>query len=210
MGQQRLHKAIKSFVESAPAAQRTVEVEWKPFQIDPNTAKDGETVRDYCHRRWGGGGWTHRLKSEGRKDGADFGDWKWWPNTSKAHQLIQFCESNGIASTDRVNALLFRAEYEKGENISLVDVLVRIGQEACNENGGSAEDGLIDDLRTYLTNDFGKSKVEQDIAVGRRKYGISGVPYFIVSAANKKQRPYGFSGAQASETFVELFEELAE
>lgn len=196
-------------MDSAPANQRKVEVEWKPFQIDPGTAKDGEKVRDYCHRRWGGGGWTHHLKSEGRKDGADFGDWKWWPNTSKAHQLIQFCESNGIASTDRVNALLFRAEYEKGENISLVDVLVRIGEQASNENGG-AEDNLMDDLKTYLTNDEGKSQVEQDIAVGRRKYGISGVPFFIVSADQKSQRPYGFSGAQASETFVELFEELAE
>ena len=204
VGQQRLHKAIKAFVEGAPAAQRTVQVEWKPFQIDPGTAQDGEKVRDYCHRRWGGGGWTHHLKSEGRKDGADFGDWKWWPNTSKAHQLIQFCESNGIASTDKVNALLFRAEYEKGENISLVDVLVKIGQEA------GAKDGLVDDLKTYLTNDWGKAQVEQDIAVGRRKYGISGVPFFIVSGVDKSQRPYGFSGAQASETFVELFEELAE
>lgn len=87
--------------------------------------------------------------------------------------------------------------------------MVRIGEQASNENGG-AEDNLMDDLKTYLTNDEGKSQVEQDIAVGRRKYGISGVPFFIVSADQKSQRPYGFSGAQASETFVELFEELAE
>lgn len=206
MGQQRLHKAINAFVGGAP--QRKVEVEWKPFQIDPQTAKNGEIFEDYCRRRWGGGGWTDRLKSEGRKDGANFGDWKWWPNTSKAHQLIQFCESNGIASTDRVNALLFRSEYEKGENISLVDVLVRIGQEASNENNGSADDSVIGDLKRYLTNDEGRAQVEQDIALGRRRYGISGVPHFIVSAERK--RPYGFSGAQSPETFVELFEELAE
>jgi len=186
-------------------------VEWKPFQIDPGTARKGETVDDYCRRRWGGAGWTHHLKSEGRKDGADFGDWKWWPNTSKAHQLIQFCESNGIASTDRVNALLFRAEYERGENISLVDVLVRIGQEA-------SESTNVEDLRRYLTKDEGKAQVEEDIAYGRRKYRISGVPYFIVCAEEenasnnrpRQRRPYGFSGAQSSDTFVELFEEIAE
>lgn len=183
-------------------------MEWKPFQIDPGTAQKGETVEDYCRRRWGGAGWTHHLKSEGRKDGANFGDWKWWPNTSKAHQLIQFCESNGIASTDRVNALLFQAEYEKGENISLVDVLVRIGEEANSENTGSANSDVIEDLERYLANDEGRTQVEQDILNGRRRYGISGVPYFIVSAERK--RPYGFSGAQSSETFVELFEELAE
>ena len=189
-------------------------VEWKPFQIDPGTAQMGETVGDYCRRRWGGSGWTNHLKSEGRKDGANFGDWKWWPNTSKAHQLIQFCESNGISSTDRVNALLFQAEYEKGENISLVDVLVRIGQEASDENVGNANAINADELRRYLTKDEGKAQVQRDIAFGREKYGISGVPYFIVSAEDgtpnlTKRRPYGFSGAQSSETFVELFEELA-
>ena len=190
-------------------------VEWKPFQIDPGTAETGETVGDYCRRRWGGAGWTNHLKSEGRKDGADFSDWKWWPNTSKAHQLIQFCETNGISSTDHVNSLLFRAEYEKGENISLVDVLVRIGQEASDENAGGTNLINVDELRRYLTKDEGKPQVQRDIKFGREKYGISGVPYFIVSAEDgtsnrNKRRPYGFSGAQSSETFVELFEELAE
>lgn len=198
-------------------------MEWKPFQIDPGTAQMGEPLEDYCSRRWGGAGWTNRLKSEGRKDGADFSDWKWWPNTSKAHQLIQFCESNGISSTDNVNALLFRAEYELGENISLVDVLVRIGQEANDNNGvGSTNDNIMDDLRRYLTDDWGKARVEQDIAHGRRKYGISGVPHFIVSAEEesrgsngdknrpRQRRPYSFSGAQSPDTFVELFGEIEE
>jgi predicted DsbA family dithiol-disulfide isomerase len=187
----------------------------------------GETFEDYCGRRWGGAGWTHHLKTEGRNDGADFSDWKWWPNTSRAHQLIQFCESNGISSTDHVNALLFRAEYELGENISLVDVLVRIGQEANDNNVGSTNDNIMDDLRRYLTEDEGKARVEQDIAHGRRKYGISSVPYFIVSADEdaasvssrgdndknnrpRQRRPYGFSGAQSSDTFLELFEEIEE
>ena len=205
-------------------------MEWKPFQIDPATAPMGETLEDYCHRRWGGAGWTTRLKSEGRKDGARFSDWKWWPNTAKAHQLIQYCESNGISSTDRVNALLFQAEYERGENISLVDVLVRVGQEAkdeissssSNDNDNDNGDNNVDDLRRYLTKDEGKAQVERDIARGRQEYGISGVPYFIVSAdeqvdsskssssRRRQRRPTGFSGAQASETFLELFEEIEE
>jgi len=199
-------------VDEAPkdgSIERKVEVEWKPFQIDPGTAQKGEAVDDYCRRRWGGAGWTNHLRSEGRKDGADFGNWKWWPNTSKAHQLIQFCDINGIASTDRVNALLFQAEYEKGENISLVDVLVKIGEEAQNEiTGSSSNSDISEDLKRYLTNDEGRAQVEEEISSGRRRFGIKGVPYFIVSADRK--RPYGFSGAQSSDTFAELFEELAE
>lgn len=193
----------------------------------------GEPLEDYCQRRFGGavGGRIDMFRSEA--DGARFSDWKWWPNTSKAHQLVQYCESNGISSTDRVNALLFQAEYERGENISLVDVLVRVGQEAKdeissssssndndNENGNGGSN--MDDLKRYLTKDEGKAQVERDIAHGRQQYGISGVPYFIVSAdeqvdsskssssRRRQRRPTGFSGAQASETFLELFEEIEE
>lgn len=193
----------------------------------------GEPLEDYCQRRFGGavGGRIDMFRSEA--DGARFSDWKWWPNTSKAHQLVQYCESNGISSTDRVNALLFQAEYERGENISLVDVLVRVGQEAKDEissssssNDNEIENGNggsnMDDLKRYLTKDEGKAQVERDIAHGRQQYGISGVPYFIVSAdeqvdsskssssRRRQRRPTGFSGAQASETFLELFEEIEE
>jgi len=211
-----LHKAIRSFG-------KPVDVEWRPFQIDPRTAPLGETVDDYCERRWGGAGWTHRLKSEGQKDGAGFGDWKWWPNTSRAHQLIHYCKSRGISSTDRVNALLFRSEYETGENISLVDVLVAIGKAAsaedkdeaqaqANANANANASGFDeDDLRRYLTLNEGKAEVEAEISAGRKKYGISGVPYFVVSAGdpkNNKDRPLGFSGAQSPETFLDVFEEL--
>jgi predicted DsbA family dithiol-disulfide isomerase len=196
VGQKRLHKAIQAFGPDK------VQVEWKPFQIDPGTNLTGETVEAYCRRRWGGAGWTNHLKIEGRKDGANFGDWKWWPATAKAHQLVQYCDQNNICSTDRVNELLFQAEYEQGENISLVDTLVKVGEKAGVAN--------LDDLTDYLREDKGKLHMEQEIASGRRQYGISGVPFFIVSGSDSTQRPYAFSGAQGSETFVALFEELAE
>lgn len=194
MGQRRLQKAIQTFGKDK------VDVEWKPFQIDPGTDLAGETVEAYCRRRWGGAGWTNHLKSEGKKDGANFGNWKWWPATSKAHQLVQYCAQNGVCSTDQVNALLFQAEYEHGVNISLVDCLVKVGQEAGVSN--------VEDLKRYLSKDEGKAEVEQEIATGRRRYGISGVPFFVVSGSDNSKRPHGFSGAQGADTFIDLFEEL--
>lgn len=213
-----MHKAIKAFVDDAPAdaaAERKVNVEWKPFMIDPGVTPMGELFEDYAQRRWGSSAWTSGLKKTGRKDGANFDNFKWAANTLKAHQLIHYCKSNGISSTDRVNALLFQSEYERGENISLVDVLVGIAREALDEDGNSNnDDNNLDDLRRYLTEDEGKIEVQKEIAIGRKRYGITGVPYFIVSAdeggGNQRQRPYGFSGAQSPETFVELFEELSE
>mmetsp|Transcript_108795 Transcript_108795/g.162727 ORF Transcript_108795/g.162727 Transcript_108795/m.162727 type:complete len:171 (-) Transcript_108795:22-534(-) len=168
--------------------------------IDPGTNPKGETVEAYCRRRWGGAGWTKSLISEGKKDGAKFEDWKWWPHTLKAHQLIQYCASQGI-STDKVNQLLFRTEYENGENISQVGTLVAIGQEA-----GVAD---TEELTSYLEKDKGEAKVKEEIAVGRQRYRISGVPFFVIGS-DSTARPYGFSGAQKSETFVELFEELSD
>jgi predicted DsbA family dithiol-disulfide isomerase len=194
VGQQRLHKAIAQFGKE-------VQVEWKPFMIDPGTNPKGETVEAYCHRRWGGSGWTSSMISQGKKDGANFGNWKWWPQTLKAHQLVQYCANQNI-STDKVNQLLFQAEYENGENISNVDTLVAIGTEL-----GVTE---TEDLSSYLSNDKGKDQVEQDIAIGRQRYRISGVPFFIIGTESSSKRPHGFSGAQKSETFVELFEELSE
>lgn len=181
-------------------------VEWKPYIIDPGTNVDGETVESYCKRRWGGSGWTKSLKVEGRKDGANFANWKMWPHTLKAHQLIQFCKQNNLASSDKVNELLFQAEYEKGLNISKVEILVDIAK----DNLGLSPSSLAD-LSEFLTGNHGAHQVKSEIMAGHRKYGISGVPFFIVEGTSSpNQRPYGFSGAQSSETFLEIFEELAD
>lgn len=209
MGQQRLHKATKAFVDAAPG--RKVEVEWKPFQLNPAADENGVPFAEYCQKRWGDPSpkWMDRLKSEGRKDGANFGNIQWVPNTSRAHQLIHYCSSKGISSTDRLNALLFEAQYEEGENLALVDVLVRVGEKAASETAGATLNK--DELKKYLALNEGKDQVDQEIWVGRRKYGISGVPHFIVSAGgDSKAKPYSFSGAQPADAFIEVFEELEE
>lgn len=200
MGQRRLHKALNAF----SAEKETVTVEWKPFMIDPNTDPNGETVDAYCRRRWGGAGWIDHLKQEGRKDGANFGNWKWWPHTSRAHQLVQYCDINNVCNTDKVNQILFRAQYENGENISDVNVLVQIGKEL----GLPADKEL--ELKEYLEEEQGLAAMRQEINFGRQKFGISSVPFFVVGKGDQgKTRSYGFSGAQASDTFLELFEELS-
>lgn len=198
MGQKRLEKAITQFRSN----NGSVDVTWKPYMIDPATQVGGETFESYCRRRWGGSGWTNHLRSEGRKDGAKFQDWRWWPNTLKAHQLVKFAEERYGVNTSRSNKAIFNALYEEGKNVSLTDVLVQIG---------SDELGLpSDELRRYLENNEGADAVKEEIRRGRRMYKISGVPFFVVGAEGNGKPPYGFSGAQASETFLEVFEELTE
>jgi len=101
--------------------------------------------------------------------------------------------------------------YECGENVSLVETLVEIGREKLGITDGEAPD-----LRSHLENNVGAKDVMKEIQLGRRRYNIQGVPYFIVGAvvdgnveSSSLGEPYGFSGAQDASAFVEIFEELA-
>jgi predicted DsbA family dithiol-disulfide isomerase len=169
--------------------------------IDAATKPDGEEFEAYNIRRWGGSGWTGHMKSEGRKDGATFKKWVTWPNTFKAHQLIRLAENKGV-DTNLSNKALFEAVYEEGQNISLVDTLVEI---ATGKLGLSAEE-----VRDCLEFDRLGDEIKSDINAGRRKYDISGVPFFIIGAEGRKGLPYAMSGAQSPNTFLKTFETVLE
>ena len=168
--------------------------------IDPGTNPNGEEFEAYNIRRWGGSGWTRHMKSEGRKDGATFKSWKTWPNTFKAHQLIRLAENKGV-DTNVSNKALFEAVYEDGLNISSIDTLVETGTKL----GLSAEE-----VRDCLEFDRLGDEIKSDINAGRRKYDISGVPFFIIGAEGRKGLPYAMSGAQSPGTFLETFETVLE
>jgi predicted DsbA family dithiol-disulfide isomerase len=148
-----------------------VEVEWKAFAIDPGTDPRGEAVEAYCRRRWGGSGWTQQLRREGRASGASFGDWRYWPSSLKAHQLVQYGKrfhsgggggahhSSGISH--RVKAVLFEALYESGQNPSTVEGLVEIARSGLGWDGAEAER-----LRRYLQHDEGLEAVRDEIREG--------------------------------------------
>ena len=169
--------------------------------IDPGTNPNGEEFEAYNIRRWGGSGWTRHMKSEGKKDGATFKSWKTWPNTFKAHQLIRLAENKGV-DTNVSNKVLFEAVYEEGQNISSIDTLVQIGMDKL---GLSAEE-----VRDCLEFDRLGDEIKSDINAGRRKYDISGVPFFIIGAKDRKGLPYAMSGAQSPSTFLETFETVLE
>lgn len=202
MAQNRLRTAIS---ESHSNLGAEFCVDWKPFQIDPDTDPNGERFAAYCDRRWGGSGWTNHLRSEGRKDNANFSNWKWWPNTTKAHQFVSFASQKYGVSTDATNQFLFDALYEKGENISLTETLVRIGFDS---GGILAGKGNTDELRSFLERDEGKDEMFKAIKLGRSQYSITSVPFFIIEREGSNARPYGLSGAQKSSAFRSTFEKL--
>ena len=199
MGQQRLRRAVQAY-ENDESQQVPLSIEWKPFQIDLSTDMQGEDMEAYCRRRWGSSGWTNHLKQEGRKDGASFRNWKWWPNTLRGHQWIQYGVQRHNLKSDDLNARLFTALYEEGANLSSVQTLIKLGQELfpeCNE----------EELRAYLSDNQGAVEVQREIQAGRRQFQIQGVPFFVVS---RNGEPFTtFSGAQSSGYLKSILREAA-
>jgi len=180
--------------------------------IDPNTSPNGEEFEAYNLRRWGGSGWTIRLRQVGQKDGASFQNWKWWPHTLKAHQLIQYAKEKHGVDTNKSNAVLFRALYEEGENVSLSDTLVRIAVDQLGlpdgtEDGDGVNSGV---LREYLEEDAGAEEVLEDIRRSRRMYRTQSVPTFIIEReeVDGGKAPIVLSGAQSSAALLRAFAQL--
>lgn len=178
-----------------------VEVNWLPYIIDPGTDPDGEDYLTYNRRRWGGDGWTHSLRQRGAAVGAPFHNWRWWPNTVKAHCLVQFAESKGLSSSE-VKAVLFQALYEEGVNVSGAQALADLASEKL---GLDREEVL-----QYLESGAGVVEVLRAVEAGREVVQ-GGVPFFVISLVGgaSQQRPYGFSGAQPQETFLEVMRKVA-
>lgn len=193
--------------------------------IDPNTNINGEEFESYNIRRWGSSSWTHSLIRQGQTVGANFNNWVIWPNTLRAHQLIEYVVTQPkrdgeegrrkMVTTSECNAAIFHAMYECGANVSLVDTLVNIGVEKLGIPVSKKEE-----LRTHLETNAGSKAVINEIQLGRKQYNISSVPYFIVAAVitddDENDGPprtvgksYEFSGAQESDAFVNMFNELA-
>lgn len=175
-----------------------MELEWKPHIIDPTVSVNGELFVDYCRKRWGSTSMMDRVFSEGAKEGAKCAGWKWWANSSLAHQWVQYGLRIGVPSV-MTSKVLFDAHFERGENVSHIDILLKLAKESF-----PAWDQ--DDLRSYLQERRGEAALEQELARGRNEDGCRSVPYFIVQASNGDSVP--ITGSHPADSFVERFEEL--
>ena len=162
--------------------------------IDPGTQENGEDYLAYNRRRWGSDGWTHSLRAKGRKVGAPFADWKIWPNTLRAHQLLRFAPREKEAQLKKA---CFEAIYENGENVSDPEVVCRLASEAGVDVGA---------FRKVLDTPAAQQDVRRACAQASQR-GVRGVPYFVVSG-REDARPIGFSGAVDAPQLVEIFGEV--
>ena len=127
LGKRRLDKAI------ALLAGIKVEVNWRPFFLDPTIPAEGMSRRTYLENKFG----TERLKTihdpliaAGKADGVPYAFDKITrtPNTMDAHRLIRWSHVGG--KQHDVSERLFMAYFNGGLDIGDRTVLAKIAGEA--------------------------------------------------------------------------------
>ena len=169
-----------------------------PFQLNPDMPAEGYARRPYLEAKFGGKEAVDRvhatLAAAGEKAGLKV-DWEAVPkvvNTLDAHRLIRWA---GIEELQwPVVSALFRAYWQEGRDIGDREVLADIA-------GACGLDRAM--IATLLAGDADSAEVAAEDESARRN-GLTGVPTFIIGGR------YALSGAQPSETWVSVIDDLAE
>lgn len=191
IGKRRLESAIKEW-KGAP-----VEIEWHPFQLDPNMPASGLDRDTYLTNKFGDldqtKAMTDRLTDAGEDEGINFnfGD-KWLAvNTLPLHQLLHVAGEEGFK--DALKERFLKAYFDENLHLNQPEVLTSLLAEF-GWNAEKTKNIIADENIAYA--------VKQEIGHYQQR-GVTGVPFFII---NDK---YGISGAQPPHVFLEAFAEAA-
>ncbi|MEO1153468.1 MAG: DsbA family oxidoreductase [Pseudomonadota bacterium] len=173
------------------------EIEWHPFQLNPDMPKGGMDRREYLETKFGGKDRAVAVyaqiaeAAEAAGVEIDFAGIKRTPNTLNAHRLIHWGGVEGRQTA--IVSSLFRAYFREGRDIGDTGVLLDIAEKAGLDRGMTdrllSSDADADDIRAR--------------GHGCRERGVTGVPTFVV--ANQHVVP----GAQPPELWAQVIDELA-
>jgi predicted DsbA family dithiol-disulfide isomerase len=190
VGKRKLEQAL------ALTPELTVELNWRPFQLDPTIPQGGIARRDYMAKKFGPekiAAIHERLEGIGAEVGVAFAFDKIErsPNTLDAHRVIRWAQPHG-AQTALVERL-FELYFTEGGDIGDRDLLARLA-------GGHGLDAA--QVRSALDTNQDCVAVQQEIASAVR-LGVSGVPFFILAGR------FGVSGAQPPEVLADAIRRAA-
>ncbi len=173
------------------------QIEWHPFQLNPDMPREGMDRRTYLETKFGGREQAvsvyARIAEAATAAGLDIdlGAIERTPNTLDAHRMIHWAGVEG-RQTAMVSAL-FRAYFKEGRDIGdpevLADIADGVGLDAALIHRLLASDADLADIRTRDT--------------WAREHGVTGVPTFVVA-----QR-HAVPGAQPPELWARVIAEMA-
>ena len=173
------------------------QIQWHPFQLNPDMPPEGVAKRDYLESKFGGkarvDAMHERLREVGRGAGVDLDPDtpKRMPNTLDAHRLIHWAGIEGRQQD--VVTRLFQAYWDQGQDIGDAGVLADIAAAADMDRATT--------LR-LLESDADISDLQARDEDARRK-GVSSVPTFLIA------QHYVVSGAQPPDFWGNVIREIA-
>ncbi len=172
------------------------EIEWHPFQLNPDMPEGGMDRREYLETKFGGKENAIRVyaqiaeAAEAAGLTVNFEGIKRTPNTIDAHRLIHWAGLEGRQTA--IVSRLFKAYFVDGQDIGDRDALLDLAQGAEMDREVVARlfesDADIEDIRARDTN--------------ARQRGVTGVPTHIVGGQ------HAVPGAQPPELWAQVIDEL--
>jgi predicted DsbA family dithiol-disulfide isomerase len=191
IGKAHLDRALEA------RADHPFEIEWHPFQLNPDMPAGGMDRATYLEAKFGGRDKAvqiyARVEEAARDAGLviDFANIPRIPNTLNAHRLIYWAGLEGRQT--RMKGALMRAYWRDGRDIGDTETLVAIAGEVGLDGPAMAR---------LLATDADLAAITERETHARDR-GINAVPTFII--ANQ----YVVSGAQPPHMWEQVMTELA-
>lgn len=192
VGYKRLEQAINEM-----KVQDKFEIEWHPFELNPNISSDGEDIVEYLGTKYGMSeekvmSYQNDLKTKFAEVGFlfDFYKGKRVVSTTNAHILLNYAKAKGKQT--KLKIALFKANFADDQDVSNRDVLRQI----IKSIGLDENEALL-----RLDDEEAKVSIRDEERVWQKK-GISAVPTMIFN--NKSM----MNGAYPVETYKQVLTEL--
>ncbi|KAG7345991.1 dsba oxidoreductase [Nitzschia inconspicua] len=170
-------------------------------------SEEGEPIIEHLSKKYGPSAAqgfndpNSSLRVMGRKVGIEFNNDRKIVNTKRAHALVEYLkQEQGNDVANQFMEDLYKLYFEDAKDINDESVLV----EAVGKYG--VESGQA---HRVMAPDYLKEISEKD-RQNKLKYGVSGVPFFMIYPNDGKSRPVAFSGAYPVEVIAEQLEEAAD
>jgi len=191
IGKRRIEKAIKAL-----EAEFDFDVIYLPFELNPQTPKEGFNQKEYLVKKFGSeekyNQITSHVTSVAAEEGLQFNFDKQniSPNTNDAHRVIWFAKKEGKQL--QVKEAFMSAYFDQGIDLTRKENIIAVASSTGMNAARVAS--LLDSQEGILE----VNQLEQQ----NHQRGISGVPFYIIN------NQYGISGAQPSDVFVNALKQI--